>query len=138
MSTVRFAGISKTFGALAALRPTDLDVAQGEFLTLLGPSGSGKTTLLNICAGYLPPSAGRLIVDGRDVTALPPRLRAVAVLRLYTGLSEHETAKALDCSVGTVKSQLHDARLRLATALRGDDQAQDAPPPQLYGPVGGR
>ena len=46
---------------------------QGEFLTLLGPSGSGKTTLLNICAGYLEPTAGRLVVGGRDVTALPPR-----------------------------------------------------------------
>lgn len=68
--------------------------------------------------------------------ALPPRMRAVAVLRLYTGLSEHETAKALGCSVGTVKSQLHEARLRLATALRGEDQAQGTLPPQLHGPLG--
>ncbi len=89
MSTVRFAGISKTFGALAALRPTDLDVAQGEFLTLLGPSGSGKTTLLNICAGYLPPSAGRLIVDGRDVTALPPRLRNMGMVFQNYALFPH-------------------------------------------------
>jgi RNA polymerase sigma factor (sigma-70 family) len=50
--------------------------------------------------------------------ALPPRMRAVAVLRLYAGASEGETAAALGCSVGTVKSQLHDARARLAKSLR--------------------
>lgn len=48
---------------------------------------------------------------------LPPRLRATAVLRLYAGLSEAETAEALDCSLGTVKSNLHDARKRLAASL---------------------
>jgi RNA polymerase sigma-70 factor, ECF subfamily len=53
---------------------------------------------------------------------LPPRLRATAVLRLYIGLSEAETAEVLGCSVGTVKSNLHDARKRLASSL-GDDSA---------------
>ena len=89
MSTVRFAGISKTFGAVDALLPTDLDIAQGEFLTLLGPSGSGKTTLLNICAGYLQPSAGRLVVGGRDVTALPPRLRNMGMVFQNYALFPH-------------------------------------------------
>ena len=73
----------------------------------------------------------------RAFDELPPRMRAVAVLRLYTGLSEQETANVLDCSVGTVKSQLHDARLRLATALRRD-QEQSSLPPQLPGAVGGK
>jgi RNA polymerase sigma factor (sigma-70 family) len=49
---------------------------------------------------------------------LPPRLRATAVLRLHAGLSEEETAEVLGCAVGTVKSNLHDARRRLARALR--------------------
>jgi ABC-type Fe3+/spermidine/putrescine transport system ATPase subunit len=89
VSTVRFAGISKSFGAVHALRPTDLDIPQGEFLTLLGPSGSGKTTLLNICAGYLEPSAGRLIVGGRDVTALPPRLRNMGMVFQNYALFPH-------------------------------------------------
>ena len=56
MGALRFSGIARSFGAIAALKPIDLDVAEGEFLTLLGPSGSGKTTLLNICAGYLAPT----------------------------------------------------------------------------------
>lgn len=67
---------------------------------------------------------------------LPPRMRAVAVLRLYTGLSEQETAYALGCSVGTVKSQLHDARARLVAALGRGDSGQSTLPPHLPGPVG--
>jgi ABC-type Fe3+/spermidine/putrescine transport system ATPase subunit len=89
VSTVQFAGISKSFGAVPALHPTDLDIPQGEFLTLLGPSGSGKTTLLNICAGYLPPSAGRLVVAGRDITALPPRQRKMGMVFQNYALFPH-------------------------------------------------
>jgi ABC-type Fe3+/spermidine/putrescine transport system ATPase subunit len=89
MSEVRFAGIGKSFGDVCALRPTDLEIASGEFLTLLGPSGSGKTTLLNICAGYLEPSSGRLSVGGRDVTALPPRLRNMGMVFQNYALFPH-------------------------------------------------
>ena len=89
MSVVQFAGISKSFGAVRALNPTDLKIPSGEFLTLLGPSGSGKTTLLNICAGYLEPSAGRLVVGGRDVTALPPRLRNMGMVFQNYALFPH-------------------------------------------------
>ena len=89
MSTVEFAGISKSFGNVAALHPIDLDVPQGQFLTLLGPSGSGKTTLLNICAGYLAPSAGRVVVGGRDITALPPRQRNMGMVFQSYALFPH-------------------------------------------------
>jgi len=79
---------------------------------------------------------GDSIVLKQAFDELPPRMRAVAVLRLYTGLSEHETAQALGCSVGTVKSQLHDARVRLAAALGRGDSGQSSLPPPLPGPVG--
>jgi len=91
MSAVEFAGISKSFGDVRALHPTDLEIRSGEFLTLLGPSGSGKTTLLNICAGYLAPSSGRLIVGGRDVTRLPPRLRNMGMVFQNYALFPHMT-----------------------------------------------
>jgi ABC-type Fe3+/spermidine/putrescine transport system ATPase subunit len=91
MTSVRFAGIGKSFGTVAALQATDLDVAPGEFLTLLGPSGSGKTTLLNICAGYIAPSAGRLLLDGRDVTDLPPRRRNMGMVFQNYALFPHMT-----------------------------------------------
>jgi ABC-type Fe3+/spermidine/putrescine transport system ATPase subunit len=89
MSEVCFAGIGKSFGDVCALRPTDLEIRSGEFLTLLGPSGSGKTTLLNICAGYLEPSVGRLSVGGRDVTDLPPRLRNMGMVFQNYALFPH-------------------------------------------------
>src|SRR6185369_8359236 len=91
MSTVQFAGISKSFGPVHALHPTDLEIPQGQFLTLLGPSGSGKTTLLNICAGYLAPSAGRVVVGGRDITSLPPRQRNMGMVFQNYALFPHMT-----------------------------------------------
>ena len=64
------------------------------------------------------PESGRAAAIKEAFDLLPPRLRATAALRLYAGLSEEETAAALDCSLGTCKSNLHDARKRLADALR--------------------
>jgi NitT/TauT family transport system ATP-binding protein len=61
--------VSKSFGGTPALLDLDLDVADHEFVCLLGPSGCGKSTLLNIVAGFLAPSAGSVLVDGRRVTA---------------------------------------------------------------------
>ena len=89
MSAVRFEGVSRRFGEIVALHPTDLDVRDGEFLTLLGPSGSGKTTLLTICAGYLPPSSGKLFVGGRDVTSLAPRHRNIGMVFQNYALFPH-------------------------------------------------
>ena len=60
MNTVSFSAISKTFNAFTAIHPLDLELASGEFVSLLGPSGSGKTTLLNICAGFLEPTTARM------------------------------------------------------------------------------
>jgi NitT/TauT family transport system ATP-binding protein len=68
---IQIEGLSKTFGAAAtpALLDIDLDVAEREFVCILGPSGCGKSTLLNIVAGFLAPGQGRVLVDGRAVTA---------------------------------------------------------------------
>jgi putative spermidine/putrescine transport system ATP-binding protein len=73
-------GIGKTYGQVAALHPTDLEVKAGEFLTLLGPSGSGKTTLLMTIAGFVEPSSGRMELDGRDITRMGPEHRNFGVV----------------------------------------------------------
>jgi branched-chain amino acid transport system ATP-binding protein len=63
-------GISKVFGKLQALLDVDLQVAQGEIFGIAGPNGAGKSTLFNVIAGTFPPTTGKVIFDGRDVTAL--------------------------------------------------------------------
>jgi iron(III) transport system ATP-binding protein len=73
-------GVSKHFGAFVALRDVSLSVAQGEFVCLLGPSGCGKTTLLRIIAGLEIQSGGRVVQNGRDISALPPAQRDYGIV----------------------------------------------------------
>ncbi len=74
---VRLVGVSRHFGELAAVDDLTLEVAPGEFFTMLGPSGSGKTTTLRLIAGFEHPDAGRIELGGVDVTAAPPYARDV-------------------------------------------------------------
>jgi putative spermidine/putrescine transport system ATP-binding protein len=73
--------VSCTFGtgpqAVRAVDGVDLEIAAGEFFTLLGPSGSGKTTVLRMIGGFTLPTAGRILIDGQDVSLLPPYARPV-------------------------------------------------------------
>ena len=73
---VRIEGVSHRYGAVTALDDVSLDIADGEFVTLLGPSGCGKTTLLRIVAGFERPSGGRVLLAGEDVTGRPAHRRA--------------------------------------------------------------
>jgi sulfate transport system ATP-binding protein len=82
-------GVSRRFGALAALDNVSLEVAPGEFLALLGPSGSGKTTLLRTIAGLERPEAGTILADGRDFLAMTPRERRVGLVFQHYALFRH-------------------------------------------------
>jgi len=82
-------GIRKSYGTFAALHPTDIAVRPGEFLTLLGPSGSGKSTILNLISGAVAASAGRIMIDGRDVTQVPPRERGIGMVFQNYALMPH-------------------------------------------------
>jgi putative spermidine/putrescine transport system ATP-binding protein len=74
---VRLVDLRKVYGDVVAVAGIDLEIARGEFFTLLGPSGSGKTTTLRMIAGFEDPDAGRVELAGRDVTGLPPYDRPV-------------------------------------------------------------
>ena len=74
---VRLVGVRRSYGDVAAVAGVDLDIAPGEFFTLLGPSGSGKTTTLRLIAGFEQPDAGRIELGGVDVTRTPPYDRDV-------------------------------------------------------------
>ena len=85
-------GIGKRYGSFNALDDVTLTIGRGEFLTLLGPSGSGKTTFLMILAGFEAPTAGRLTMDGRDITGLPAEARAFGMVFQGYALFPHMTA----------------------------------------------
>ena len=72
-----FDGITKRFGNLTAVDNVTVGVEKGEFFSLLGPSGCGKTTLLRMLAGFEKPDTGRIFLDGKDITNLPPNKRRV-------------------------------------------------------------
>ena len=74
---IHFEGITKRFGKVVAVDNVNLQIQEGEFFALLGPSGCGKTTLLRMLAGFETPTEGRLLIDGKDVAALPPNKRPV-------------------------------------------------------------
>ncbi len=76
-SHVAITGVEKHFGDFHALKSVSIDINKGEFYSLLGPSGCGKTTLLRIIAGFEDPSAGAVLLDGRDVVPLPANKRQV-------------------------------------------------------------
>jgi putative spermidine/putrescine transport system ATP-binding protein len=84
-------GLSKRYGAVAALDDVSLDIRAGEFLTLLGPSGSGKTTLLMAIAGFVDPSGGTIRLDGQPIGHLPPEKRQFGMVFQGYALFPHLT-----------------------------------------------
>jgi len=88
---IEFNGISKSFGNKQVLPPLDLDIYNGEFLTLLGPSGCGKTTILRLIGGFEKPDTGRILLEGNDVTRLPPNERPVNTVFQSYALFPHMT-----------------------------------------------
>ena len=87
----RAEGVEHRYGDVVALAALDLAVHEGEFLTLLGPSGCGKTTTLRIIAGFVDPTAGRVLINGRDVVRLPPNKREVGMVFQNYALLPHLT-----------------------------------------------
>ena len=88
---VRLSGIRRVYGDVVAVAGIDLDIAAGEFFTMLGPSGSGKTTTLRVIAGFERPDAGRVELQGVDVTHVAPAQRAVNTVFQDYALFPHMT-----------------------------------------------
>jgi spermidine/putrescine transport system ATP-binding protein len=90
---IEIRGVTKRFGDFTAVDNVSLSVRAGEFITLLGPSGCGKTTLLRLLAGFELPDAGSILLDGVDVSRLPPYRRSVNQVFQSYALFPHLTVR---------------------------------------------
>ncbi|MGN6461086.1 MAG: ABC transporter ATP-binding protein, partial [Pseudolabrys sp.] len=88
---VRFDRVGRRFGSVAAVDDLSLDIQANEFVALLGPSGCGKTTLLRMLAGFETPDTGRVLLDGKDISAVPPYRRPVNMMFQSYALCPHLT-----------------------------------------------
>src|SRR5260221_7578948 len=104
-------GVTKRYGAVAAVDDVSLSVAGGEFFALLGPSGCGKTTLLRLLAGFETPDAGRILIDGIDMTGVPPYVRPVNMMFQSYALFPHMSV-AQNVSFGLRQEGLAKAAIR--------------------------
>ncbi len=93
MASVELQGLRRVFGDVVALDGIDLALAEGEFVSLLGPSGCGKTTALRLVAGFDRPDGGRILVDGKDVTGVPPNRRNMGMVFQAYSLFPNMTAE---------------------------------------------
>jgi len=116
---VRLDNVSKRFpGGVVGLEDVDLDIVAGEFLTLLGPSGCGKTTSLRVIAGFEAPSDGRVVLGGRDITALRPFERPVnTVFQDYALFPHMDVEENVGFGLSVRGLAKGDRRKRVASAL---------------------
>ena len=136
MSSLSIQSLTKSYGELAIVKGVSLDVAEGEFLSLLGPSGCGKTTILRMVAGLLPPSGGRILIGGADVTALPPNKRDIGLVFQSYALFPHMTVFdniAFGLRRQAVKGTELDRRVMEALDQVRLTQMRDRYPRQLSG-----
>jgi ABC-type sugar transport system ATPase subunit len=137
VAAIRLEGIEKVYpNGHAAIRPLDLEIADGEFLVLVGPSGCGKSTLLRLVAGLESPSAGRIVIGGSDVTDQPPQARDLAMVFQSYALYPHMTVRENLAYGLKVRGTPKDVRAgRVATVAKALDldQLLDRHPAQLSG-----
>jgi ABC-type sugar transport system ATPase subunit len=136
VATLSIRGVHKRYGAVAALRALDLEVAEGELLVLVGPSGCGKTTALRVTAGLEEVTAGSIHIGGHDITRLAPAERNVAMVFQSYALFPHMTVAGnigIGLKVRRVPNREANERIKAAAALVGCQDQLDRKPHQLSG-----
>jgi sn-glycerol 3-phosphate transport system ATP-binding protein len=116
---IRLEGVAKRWGGSVGVEHVDLEIGRGEFVVLLGPSGCGKSTTLRLIAGLEAPSAGRMWIDGREVTGLPPSRRGLSMVFQSYALFPHlDVAENIIFGLKVRRVPRDQRRERLAEALR--------------------
>jgi spermidine/putrescine transport system ATP-binding protein len=133
---IRFENVTKRFGSFIAVDDVSLDIAAGEFFSLLGPSGCGKTTLLRMLAGLETPTQGRILIDGVDMAGVPPNRRPVNMVFQSYAVFPHMTVAqnvAYGLKIDRVPRDERDVRVADALALVGLGEFAHRRPDQLSG-----
>ncbi|AWB22420.1 ABC transporter ATP-binding protein [Methylobacterium currus] len=136
MGTLQLDGVTKRYGEAIAVAGVDLDIRQGELVALLGPSGCGKTTTLRMVAGFIEPTAGRVVIGGRDVTRLPPYARDTGMVFQSYALFPHMSVAdnvGFGLEMRKVGRAERDRRIAEALRLVRLDALADRLPRQLSG-----
>ncbi|MDM0023209.1 ABC transporter ATP-binding protein [Variovorax saccharolyticus] len=136
MSSIELTNIAKSWGDATALHAVNLHIEPGSFCVLLGPSGCGKSTTLRILAGLETASAGQVLIDGRDVTRLPPAERGIAMVFQNYALFPHlSVAENIGFGLSVRKTPAAEStrRLREVAALLGLETLLERKPAQLSG-----
>ena len=136
MASVDLKSVTKRFGATEVIHGVDLSVADGSFCALLGPSGCGKSTLLRMIAGLEPVTSGAVMIDGAEVTHVPPAKRRIAMVFQSYALYPHLTVRGNICFsmslAGMPKAKQNERADHVARMLQLEP-LMDRRPAQLSG-----
>ncbi len=136
MGSLTLRNIRKSFGAVEVLRGVDLAVEDGEFVVFVGPSGCGKSTLLRVIAGLATASAGDVMIDGQEVSAIPPAKRGIAMVFQSYGLYPHLTVRGnMSLGLKNAGQNTHEISSRVSSActMLALDDYLDRRPADLSG-----
>ena len=135
-AAISLRGVTKRYGGHVALKPIDLEIAEGEFFCLLGPSGCGKTTTLNLIGGFVAPTAGEILIREQRVDRLPPHRRSVNTVFQSYALFPHMTFRdnvGFGLKMARVAASESAGRVDEALGLVGLEAFGDRLPMQLSG-----
>lgn len=136
MGSIRLEGVNKSFGATEVIPSVDLDIADGDFVVFVGPSGCGKSTLLRLIAGLEDVSGGRILIDGADMTEVPPAKRGLSMVFQSYALYPHMTVYnniAFPLKMAGMEKDALDKKVRDAASVLNLTDYLDRKPGQLSG-----
>lgn len=130
MAFVETKGLTKQFGGLTAVNNVDFTIERGQITAIIGPNGAGKSTFFNLISGFYPPTSGKVIFDGQDITNVPPhKIAKLGIARTFQSTHLFETSTVLDnVIVGhrlRTKSRLFDAIFRTPREKREEREARE-------------
>ncbi|MFD1328689.1 ABC transporter ATP-binding protein [Mycoplana ramosa] len=136
MGSLQLKSVRKSFGPVDVLKGIDLEVKDGEFVIFVGPSGCGKSTLLRIIAGLEDATSGNILIDGAEVSAVPPAKRGIAMVfqsyALYPHLTVRDNMGIGLKQAGAPKAQIEE-RIKKASAMLSLGPYLDRRPAELSG-----